>query len=431
VTTASRSRYHEFRASIAQERRLLVDAQRGDGRDRLVRLAFDVGGPLSEGALRSALSFVMDRHDALRSSFHLAGGTAVQRVHDGVATPLSIVDVEAADDPAAGRWLDAQATRPIDRSLPPPFRVAAGRTGRERHLLAFLFDHLVVDGWSLEVFLGELSDAYAAALGGRTPDLPPVTVQLPEWSEAQRRWLSGDRLERLVGRWRRRLGEDPTAIALALRGLREHDGSRPFRGERLRALLEGERVARLRAMAAAERATLYGAVLACLATVLAEESGRDRMLLTTSFANRARAGLERTMGRLSHPLIFALDLAGARDPGSALRAVRLALLDALGDAELPFELLRREVWPGTYLATTTAPTVYYDLATPPGEGLRLAGAAVRALDWDDDSCIPGLEFLGLDRGAELDVQLGFEVTTYSRGYAGTILARFLERVAQA
>jgi len=423
--------YRDVRASFAQERRFVVDEQRGPGRDRLVRLAFRVRGPLSTDALGGALAHVVARHDALRASFHRVGETVVQRVHASVPAPLEVAGPDAAGRTAVRRWLEELAGRALDRSLPPPLRLSVAGVGSERHLLALVVDHLVLDGWSLKVLLGELSEAYAALLAGRAPALPPVAVQLPEWSEDQRRRLAGERLARLVGRWRRRLGDDPGIIALPLAGVREHDGPPAFRGERLRALVPADRLAGLRALAAAERATPYVAVLACLARVLRDASGRDRLVLTTSFANRAGAGLGRTIGRLSHPLVLALDLAGAGDLRAVLRAVRLSVFDTLGDAELPFELLRRDLWPGTYRATTTDPTVYFDVAAPPWDDLRLAGAVVEPEEWEDDACIPGLEFLAHDTGGELDVRLGYEVTTYTGEYARGIVARFMEEVDHA
>jgi Condensation domain len=418
--------YRDVRASLAQERRVIVDEQHGAGRDRLVRIAFAVAGPLDTEVLGAALAHVVARHDALRTSFHRVGDAVVQRVHASVPAPL-----EVDEAPAGPGWLEERAGRPLDRAVPPPLRLSVARAGPGRHLLALVTDHLVLDGWAMKVVLGELGDAYAALLEGRAPALPPVAVQLSEWSEAQRARLSGERLRRLAGHWRARLGDDPNVIALPLAGRLPPQGPPLFRGERLRAPVPPERLAGLRALAAAERATLYLAVLACLARVLREASGRDRVVVTTSFANRAGAGLARTVGRLSHPMILALDLAGAADLPAALRAVRLAVFDTLGDAELPFELLRREVWPSTYRATTTEPTVYFDVAAPPWHDLRLAGASVEPVEWEDESCIPGLEFLAHDVDGGLDVSLGYELTTYSGAYAGEILARFLDQVDRA
>ncbi|HSR22228.1 MAG TPA: condensation domain-containing protein, partial [Candidatus Eisenbacteria bacterium] len=158
--------FRDVRASLAQERRFIVDEQRGPGRDRLVRIAFGVRGPLSTDALGAALAHVVGRHDALRTSFHRVGETVVQRVHASVPAPLSVDDGERAAGPAARRWLEERAGRPLDRALPPPLRVSVARAGDERHVLALVADHLVLDGWSLKVLLGELSHAYAAVLDG-------------------------------------------------------------------------------------------------------------------------------------------------------------------------------------------------------------------------------------------------------------------------
>jgi surfactin synthase thioesterase subunit/aryl carrier-like protein len=124
---------------------------------------------------RSALSRLMNRHPALRSSFDLATfSTAVHLIWPDVEPP---VDLEhGTEDTADGlvlAWRERHLATGIDWSTAPAFRCHVVALPGEFRLTVAIH-HAIIDGWSFARLLVELLTFYDAELTGRAAVLPPV-----------------------------------------------------------------------------------------------------------------------------------------------------------------------------------------------------------------------------------------------------------------
>ena len=88
------------------------------------------------------------------------------------------------------------------------------RLGGEEHVLAMAMHHIISDGWSLGVLVGELSELYAAAVEARPARLPELPVQYADFAVWQRARLRDEALEAQVGFWRELLAGAPPVLAL-------------------------------------------------------------------------------------------------------------------------------------------------------------------------------------------------------------------------
>ena len=135
------------------------------------QLRVDVDG-LDESAFRSAWQAAVDAHDSLRTSFHVVDGHSVQVVH--AQAPLAIHTQDARGQAALATVLDTLATdarvKGFDLAQPPLMRLTLVRTGQYRHHLIWTCHHLLLDGWSQSLLLGEVLARYAgkpaATVGG-------------------------------------------------------------------------------------------------------------------------------------------------------------------------------------------------------------------------------------------------------------------------
>jgi hypothetical protein len=73
-------------------------------------------------------------------------------------------------------------------------------------VLLVTLHHAVADGWSLGVLSRELGALYAAVSRGEPSPLPEPPVQYADFARWQRSWLSGERRDRQLAYWRRKLG---------------------------------------------------------------------------------------------------------------------------------------------------------------------------------------------------------------------------------
>src|SRR5262249_12161057 len=127
--------------------------------------------------LRRALQQVVDRHEALRTTFSPAGDTqtvAPRLTLDVPLTDLSDRPPERREAEAA-RLVDAEDRKPFDLATGPLLRARVVRLEAERHVLLLTVHHVACDGWSYDIVLRELAALYTAAVTGTPANLPTTT----------------------------------------------------------------------------------------------------------------------------------------------------------------------------------------------------------------------------------------------------------------
>jgi hypothetical protein len=212
-------------ASFAQTRLWFI--QQMDPASSAYNMSFPLrlSGALDARALRRALTAVVRRHEALRTTLEDRGGEVVQVIHPPAPADLLTVDLRGvgaeAREREAVRLAEAEARRPFDLARGPLLRTTLLRLGDEDAVTLFTLHHVVSDGWSMDLLVREVSALYAAELRGEFARLPDLPVQYADYAAWQRVWLSGAVLEEHVGWWRapprcwscRRIGRGPPSRA--------------------------------------------------------------------------------------------------------------------------------------------------------------------------------------------------------------------------
>ncbi len=299
-------------------------------------------GTLDAFALALSLGEIVARHEALRTRIVLTGDEPLQAPAPPGLFVLPLADLAALPAlpgslrEAEGHRLAAQEARlpfaDLARSAPCRFRLV--RLGPADHLLFATFHHLVMDGWSLGVFVRELSLLYPAFSAGRPSPLPPLRVQYADWAVWQQRWAAG---EGELAWWRERLaGELPDA---SLPADRAYPIAPSGRGAvRSLALPPGLSPA-LAALGREERATLFMTLAAGFLALLSRLTGADDLLLGTPVANRRAPEVEEGIGLFVNTVVLRGDLSGRPDFRTLVSRVRDEVLGAYGHQDLPFERL--------------------------------------------------------------------------------------------
>ncbi|HSG40923.1 MAG TPA: amino acid adenylation domain-containing protein, partial [Thermoanaerobaculia bacterium] len=164
-----------------------------------------LSGPLNVRALAAAFDGLVRRHETLRTSFASRDGRPVQRIEPEIAFDLPVVDLRALPGAAAAAaGLAAElGRRPFDLGRAPLLRAVLARLADDEHVLVYSIHHLVSDGWSMRVLVGEVARLYTGAA------LPPLPVQYADYALWQRGWLTGEALDTQISYWRRALAGVP------------------------------------------------------------------------------------------------------------------------------------------------------------------------------------------------------------------------------
>ena len=96
-------------------------------------------------------------NETLRSYIETGTEASQLQIADDLNIALRIQEVKTDD--SLEKRLKEDYQRPFDLSKPPLFRVSVLKLGEQYHV-SFTFHHLIVDGWSLNVFLDQLTALY-------------------------------------------------------------------------------------------------------------------------------------------------------------------------------------------------------------------------------------------------------------------------------
>jgi hypothetical protein len=174
-------------------------------------------GLLDMAALHAALNHIVARHEALRTSFGSVDGAPVQLIAPPqVGLAMSQVDLSAHAQPEAEleRLAAEEASAPFNLARGPLIRGRLIRMADADHALLMTMHHIVSDGWSMGVLVNEFSALYAAHIQGQPDPLPALPIQYADYAVWQRRWITGEVLQRQLDFWRHHLSGAPALLEL-------------------------------------------------------------------------------------------------------------------------------------------------------------------------------------------------------------------------
>ncbi|UFP93834.1 non-ribosomal peptide synthetase [Gloeobacter morelensis] len=365
--------------SFAQERLWFLEQLQPGTCTYHIPIALHLSGPLDAAALEQAFQALLQRHESLRTTFHLEEGQPVQRIATAVSRALPLLDLQAL--PAEQQQQQAQqrfaqlSRQPFALAVEPPVRVQLLRLDEQDHRLLLVFHHIAFDEWSARVLTQELTHLYRAFHTGTPPQLPELSVQYADFALQQRHTLQETTLQTLLDFWQQLLPTPLPVLQLPT------DHPRPpvqtFGGRRHTLTLEPALSAQLHALARRHQATLFMTLLAAFAGLLSRHSAQHSVLVGIPAANREHHQLQHTIGLLTNTLVLPVDLGDDPDFATLLMRVRQIALQAYDHQQLPFEKLVEHLQPQRELGQNPLFQVLFSLQNAPlqpwqwPEGLRV------------------------------------------------------------
>ena len=289
-----------------------------------------VTGGFDPAVLGAALTDVARRHPLLCA--RLASSDPPQLVLDAPQQwEPAVSDVSDAPDTerAAREWLAEVAARPFDLQAGPLLRAAAVRTGPERWRLLLMVHHLIADGWSLRVLLGDLAEAYQVHAGQASASaesavfLPAVAEDVPPDTAAVQRRFWVDNLR----------GAAPLGVVSD----RPRRVPREFRPGRVSLAVGAELARSVEELATAEGTTPFVVLVAALHTLLGLLGDQDENAVLTPVTTRQRQREPWAVAPMVNEVAVRAPAPRTSTFRHVLRGVRDAWLAALAHRDLPYE----------------------------------------------------------------------------------------------
>jgi amino acid adenylation domain-containing protein len=364
--------------SFAQQRLWFLDQMGGVGTAYHIPTRLRLMGALDREALTRALDRIVERHEALRTTFTQAGGEPVQCIFPPEESRFALRehDLGGQADAAAElrRLVGEESGAPFDLERGPLIRGRLIRMAADDHVLLITMHHVVSDGWSMGVFTRELSALYGAFRRGEGDPLPELPVQYADYAAWQRRWVGGEVLEQQAAYWHGTLAGAPERLELPTD--RPRPARQSFAGGTVSLELDEELTAGLRALSRRHGTTPFMTLLAGWAAVLGRLSGQEDVVVGTPTANRGRQEIEGLIGFFVNTLALRVELTGSPTVAELLGRVKKRALEAQAHQDIPFEQVVERVQPVRSLSHTPLFQVMFAWQNAPGGGLDLPGLSL-------------------------------------------------------
>lgn len=298
-----------------------------------VSFSMRIIGSLSVTALEQSINEIIRRHEAIRTTFLMVEGAPMQAIAPKLTITLPVVDLQGLLETEVQLLITKSVRQAFNLEKDPLLRVTLLRLEPESHLLILTMHHIIMDGWSMGIFLKELESLYQAFTAGEPSPLPELTIQYADFAVWQRQWLTGEVLEKQLNYWKQQLADAPPLLELPT------DYPRPpvqtFCGATREFQLEEHLTKQLVTLSQKSDVTLFMTLLAAFAILLHRYSSVDDICIGSPFANRNRPEVEPLIGLFVNSLVLRTQIAENPSFSEFLLHVRSVVLDAHAHQDVP------------------------------------------------------------------------------------------------
>ena len=317
--------------------------------------------PLDTDIMSRSLGMLAERHEILRTTFHVKEGNPVQRVHPSGNTEISFEDLRLlAEDEREKRAMEEAVAHgkiliPLDRLPLLRFRVL--RLRDLEYLLLINPHHIISDGWSNALFAKELSMTYAALEHNQPPPFPVPEYQYADFVKWEKEWMNAPQYQEQLAFWKEQLAGLPEPLRLPF------DFPRPaqmsHRGSKEADTLGAAETETIRQFCQQENLTLFQLLFGSFALLLSNYSGQKDIMVGVPVARRNQIAFQQTMGLFINTLPLRVKINEGVTGSEYLKEIRNYCQQAFNRQELPFEKLIEEVNPDRNLSTNPLFQVHF------------------------------------------------------------------------
>ncbi len=373
--------------SFAQQSLWLLDKIDSGNAHYNINSTLTLKGALNIRALSAALGIIVERHESLRTVFVAnQDGEPAQLVQAYRLFEIAMIDLSDM----AGESLKAKVTAAVQEEAEQGFDLSADlmlrarllKTAPDTHILIITMHHIASDGWSINVLVKELSQLYRACIKGLPNPLAPLAIQYGDYAHWQRRWLSGEVLDKQLQYWQRQLANLPQTHSLPLDRPRPKQQS--FRGDSVYSNIGAQTGQTLKRLCQAQDASLFMGLHAAFSALLWRISGEQDIVLGSPVANRQQEQLAPVIGYFVNTLVLRSNLGGEPNFAELIGRSKTMLSEAYRHQQVPFEQLVERLSPERSLSHSPLFQIMLVLQNDESGSLTLPGLTLATAEQADN-----------------------------------------------
>gem|GEM_PF-566082 len=308
--------------------------------------ALSMSGALDKARFEAAFAAVVARHEILRTVFKTnEQGEVRQYILPAAELDFSIDHIDLTKEKDLKKLLDEQldalSVQVFDLANGPLLKAAIFDIDEDEQVFFFNMHHIISDGWSIEVLIKEVFQAYNALMSGTEAGFEDLPVQYKDYAHWQRKQLDGTGLEGSRAYWLDQFSGEIPVIDLPADHIRP--AVQTYNGAMISGSLSKEVSGRFNAFLKEEDATLFMGLMAVLNTLLHHYTHQEDLVIGSPIANREHSDLEGQIGLYINTLALRTQFNADEDFKSLLNQVKEITLKGYDHQAYPFDTLVDEL----------------------------------------------------------------------------------------
>jgi hypothetical protein len=294
---------------------------------------FDLPEGASIAGMRLMLNYLVRRHEALRTTYHLGQADPRQQVHPPAGLPLVTVTSERDGTESPSEAVERLSRTAFELATEWPVRACVVTTGGLPRQLVLVLNHIAFDAWTVEMFERELRVVGAAIAEGRPAVLDPVRHQPLDLARHESSSAAIAVKDRAMARWQAEIAQLPADTFRARR--RPTDAPTAIGAT----LTSPALLAATRRIAGQHQVWPSLVHVAGYAMLLAAYTGSQQPTFLSFNGNRDQADYADVMTCTFSPLLVSLDCQGDPTFAEVLQRVEQRLQLGRGEEQAPYDEL--------------------------------------------------------------------------------------------
>lgn len=302
-------------------------------------------GRVNIAAFEQSLTALVARHEIFRTTIILHNEIPMQLIHSPYNIHLPVIDLshlpEDIAEQQAMELLDGEFNRLFDLGELALVRWQMVKISDDYHVLQHVEHHLVHDGWSFNVFLGELMEEYRSAVNNECSSLG-INGQYADYTKVLNEWLTSEKAGRQLNYWTNRLSDSPARLELP----RKKDADlNSQKGRSKRITFSRKLWQQCEKVSQQHNVTPFIFALSILNLVLGRYANQNDVSIGSWLANRNWPGTDDIIGMLVNSVVLRNQIDINDSFQDYLEQVKQTALEAYDNQELPFAEIVKSLRP--------------------------------------------------------------------------------------
>ncbi|OZQ60140.1 condensation domain-containing protein, partial [Paenibacillus taichungensis] len=312
--------------SAAQRRMLFIHQQSPEDISYNMSGVFQIKGHVDLQRLEQALTLLTDRHEILRTSFHLHEGEYTQVVQSN--PEIHFAFLKSNDQPSE---LIRSYIRPFDLGRTPLFRTLIVEQSENKYLFLFDMHHIIGDGFSMPILVEDLLRLYNGE------SLAPIQLHYKDIAAWQEDRLTSGTLSDQENYWIKNMqGQLPELhLPVDYPDQNKHQTSGGTERLKLDSMLSSE----IKEFCKNENVTLFMSMMTTYYVLLYKWIGQRDLIIGTPIAGRTHPDMGKVPGLFVNTLAMRLSVQPKQTIKQLLTEVRELCLNAYQNQDYPFDRL--------------------------------------------------------------------------------------------